>query len=315
MTKIADIINPQVIEDLAVEKLPENIAFLTSGAVDTDVDTGIEAGGTHLTMSYFAEDGEDMEAVTDEDADLTARSISETEELAVVIRKAELVSIFESAVIVGHRDPNMTLAQRFAGKAGKAIDNSLVSVAIGATPSANESDVAVDDTDALQLLDADVIIDGAGLLGDQQDEIAIMIMHSKVYLDLKSANLIDMVLPSDSTQPIPFYGGKRVIVSDRCPKDISNGAGYYEYTTFLVGKKAMVVDYQRKLNIKTDEDISTQVTQFLIRGDVHYIAHLKGMGFDSATSLPSEANLQDSTKWTQKAYDAKSIHIVKMITN
>jgi len=313
-TKIADIINPQIISDLAVEKLAENVAFLTSGAVDQDVETGIEKGGTHLTMSYFAEDGADMEDVTDEDGSLTERGIDETDEKAVVIRRAELVSVKDTARLVGLRDPNMTLAGRFAGKAGKAIDKSLVSVAIGACPSGNVSDVAVTTGTAVGL-GSTQILDGAGLLGDQQDNLAMIIMHSAKYTALRKANLIDFVTPSEAVGPIPFYGDYRVIVSDRCPVDTSGGAGYYKYTTFLVAKKALVVDFQRALQIMTDEDISGQVVTSYIRGDVNYIAHLKGMGFTTSITLPSEANLQDSANWTQEAYSRKSIGIVKLITN
>ena len=309
-TKIADIVNPQVIQALALERLAVNSAFLGTSAVQ-EVDSDIDKGGTHLTMTYIKEDETSMEALT-ETTSLTPVALGEQAELGVVCRRGQAVGNGDIAKLVALRDLNSDLATRFADKSAKAIDTSFVNVVVGATPAANTSTVGTN-TGTKVNFSASAVITAEGLLGDQQDDLDLIVMHSKVYNDARQADLIDFQMPSEGTKRIAFYGTKRVIVSDRLPVDISETNDLF--ATYIVRNGALLFDTQEELNVEFDRDILEGGGTDYIAGTVHYVCHLAGMGFDSAIVLPTDEQLADSGNWTLKKYSAKSIGCVKLITN
>jgi hypothetical protein len=103
--------------------------------------------------------------------------------------------------------------------------------AVGDTSSASFAALAVDGEtgDTPTQLTARQIVEGQSLLGDQGDKLAAIVVHPKVYYDLKERRALDMIY-DDAGQPdtsaaqgslanafgpvaVPTFMGMRVIVS------------------------------------------------------------------------------------------------------
>src|SRR3712207_9030848 len=65
---------------------------------------------------------------------------------------------------------------------------------------------------------ASAFIDAQQKLGDAQELLTGVMMHSAVKSELKKQNLIQTIRPSDSPE-FDVYQDKRVIVDDGCPVD------------------------------------------------------------------------------------------------
>lgn len=82
----------------------------------------------------------------------------------------------------------------------------------------------------------DSIILAEDTAGDAAD-FNTLVMHSKVYNNLRIQNLIDFIPSSNGEVTFRVYQGKVIIVSDQVPMDISGANPVY--TTYLLGNDVM----------------------------------------------------------------------------
>lgn len=81
-------------------------------------------------------------------------------------------------------------------------------------------------------ISASAFIDALQLLGDAQDQLTGVIMHSKTKSYLKQQNLISTERDSNSVE-FETYQDRRVIVDDGCPLDGD------VYTTYLLDRELL----------------------------------------------------------------------------
>jgi hypothetical protein len=120
-------------------------------------------------------------------------------------------------------------------------------------------------------------------------------MHSKVFGDLIQAGVIQNQYQSGmdvlKTGLMPTLLGLPVFLSDRVTINVVSAVN--RYNTYIVGRGALALFYQRQVMIEFDRDILKKTD--LISSDVHFAAHLFGYD-DQGAAVVAEQN--------------KSIHVI-----
>lgn len=306
-TTIANIINPEVLSEQISALFPEKMVLANTGAVLVDPAglSGIQSGGDRVKIPRWkrvADFGNPTEGSA-----FTRNNITTDAEYAFVVRKGASYGVVDTAALVSQADPADEIRMQLAEKTARAIDASLVKTLSGAIPSANTHDPGVQTSGTGLTIQYNHVIDAAVKLGDNMDELQVIIMHSKPYSDALKANLITFVNGE------PFMLGKRVFVSDGCPVSADTTK---VYTNFLLGPQALYLAYQRNLLVEFDRDIEALID--IIAASVHYVPHLLGMSFTgtpAAATGPTDTELSTTGNWTLKAQEAKSVRAVILKTN
>ena len=90
---------------------------------------------------------------------------------------------------------------------------------------------------SLTRLNGATFVDATQKLGDRDDQLVAVGMHSAVEAALRKLDLIDFIPDSQGTAQIRTFQGRRVIVDDGCPSRAGTTDGTV-YTTFLFGSGA-----------------------------------------------------------------------------
>ena len=174
----------------------------------------------------------------------------------------------------------------------------------GATPSA--------------AISATAILEAKQTLGDAAEQLSIIIMHSRLYTNLQSANLITFIPNSRGEINIPTYLGYRVVVADTMPATSSGGHVYY--TSYLcapgvlgwgespVAEPVATEKYQAQGNGMGVEALFTR-RQFAL--------HPYGFSWtDSsiATTFPTRTEIETAANWDRKYPERKQIKFAALLT-
>jgi hypothetical protein len=193
---------------------------------------------------------------------------------------------------------------------------------------ANDSDdmfysVATDSADAItdaERISADVVIAGQATMGDQQESLAAIAMHSVPYAHLKKLALIDFIPDPINPQAaqIPTYLGMRVIVDDLCPAVA--GSNRITYTSYLfapgacawgVGAPRVPFAVEREEAQGNGEGIET------LHSRNHFILHPRGIAWQDSSvagESPTNAELALAANW-DRVYDRKLVRFAAIKTN
>lgn len=170
-------------------------------------------------------------------------------------------------------------------------------------------------------LNMDITIDATGKVGDKQDGFNFIFMHSKPYGDLKKADLITTVVPSDGGLPIEYYGKYRVFVNDLLP--VANGTNKKLYTTVIAQSGAFAYSAKKlpeemsALSIVKNElsGNGAGTSQLVTRRGL--VVHPIGWSFDKSTisgQSPTLAELENALAWDRK-FQQKNSKFVFIVTN
>jgi len=322
-TKIADIIIPEVFAPYVVEKTAEVSNLIQSGIVipDAEMNALASGGGKLINMPFFKDLTGDDEVLTDSSA-LTVNNISTGQDIAHLLMRGKAWGVNDLAKALSGADPMGEIAglvaNYWARQEQKVLINALNGVFASASMSGLMLDIASEDANTSgKLLDASAFIDAQGLLGDAQDKLTAVVVHSTVYNNWRKANLIDF-LPASSNNDavqIPYFLGKRVIVDDGVPV-VAGATSGYKYTTYLFGEGAVARgEGGAPVPVETDRD-SLAGEDILIHRR-HFILHPRGIKFTASSvagASPTNAELALGANW-ERVYDVKNIRIVKVVTN
>jgi HK97 family phage major capsid protein len=254
-TKRSDVVIPEILIDaIQGEFAGKRLLYSTGAVVSNDSLPGEKRGGDTVTIPYFGTLGEADDILNEGDA-LTPEGINETKETATVIHSGKAFEATEWARMAAAGDPYVEAARQLRIIMERRFDKALIDVATSALPSTYVNDVT--GTPGQQLT-YDVVADSTGLWGDQQENIVLIGVHSKVYRDLlklkdsTGRNLLTM--PSygpDGFKPAQIYGVP-VVVSDKC-KVIAGTPNKYE--TLLIKSSALALWMQAAPKVMTGNDI------------------------------------------------------------
>lgn len=217
-----------------------------------------------------------------------------------------------SAALAG-KDPMAAIGELVSGFWTRDMQKELIAILKGIFLSTSMKNNLLDIsamTEGAAKWSASAFIDAQQMLGDAQELLTGVMMHSAVKSELKKQNLIQTIKPSDSPE-FDVYQDKRVIVDDGCPVDVGG-----VYTTYLFGQGALALGNGNPVGFiptETDRDKKKgSGVDYLINRKT-MILHPRGVKFTNAkvakTEGPSRAELQEKTNW-ERVYEPKQIRIV-----
>lgn len=264
-TKIAQLVNPEVLADMVSAKLPKMIKFTPLAYVEREL---VGQPGNTVTVAKWVYSG-DAKDITEGEAIVPDQLT--TDKSTMTIKKAgKGVEVTDEALLSGYGDPLGQAAHQISLAIANKVDNDLVVEAKKATQ-------YVDDAPT-----TGAALDKAlAVFEDEEDARYVALVNPKDAIDLRADTVKEWVRGSEIGANIVISGtfgethGVQIVRS----KKVDKGKGFLvkvsavETDTDDVAKYgAFVINLKRDVAIETDRDILKKTT--VITGDEHYGVYL-----------------------------------------
>ncbi len=261
--KKSDLIVPEVLQDAVKGAFSGMQCIYGSPAVTSDFGMLASRGGEKVTVPYFGTIGEFEDLVAEGDA-LTPSKLVMTSEEATVMHSGKAFDITQWAQLAAkYADPYAEAARQIVVAAQRHADAKLIAAASANLPAEMIHDV----TGAGKQIDYDIVVDAKMKWGDEQEDIALMAMHSKVagdLLKLKDNNGRPLLtMPSDGK--LGNFVGIPLKISDRLAAVNAN------YTTLIFKRGALAYWANGTPTVKTDDDILADSVVAAVH--LYWVAH------------------------------------------
>lgn len=302
MTRIADVIVPEVFNPYVIERTSELSALEQSGIIvnNPELDKLATSGGRIINMPYWEDlDGDDE--VLSDTTPLTPDKITANKDAAVLLMRGKAWTANDLAKALSGDDPMRAIGDLVAAYWARRRQATLLSTLKGVF--ASES--MADNTHTIEGgFTAETFIDASYKLGDAEEKLTAIAVHSTTFASLRKQDLIEFIKDSDN-RPIATYMGKRVIVDDGMPV---NGD---VFTSYIFGAGAFGLgNGGAPVPTETDRD-SLQGDDILINRQ-HFILHPRGVKFtdeEVVGSSPTNTELATADNWN-RVYEPKNVRIV-----
>ena len=256
-TKIANLINPQVMADMIAAELPKKIKMAPFAVIDNTLQ-GV-AGNT-ITIPKFAYVGEAedvAEGIAAGTVVLTATSAQATVKKAV-----KAIELTDEAVLSGYGDPVGEATRQLTMSLADKVDSDCMAAAVAATNVVDKSTADIKYA---------AIVDAVDAFEEEDDEAKVLFIHPKQLTKLrKDAEFIDKnKFGADvmMTGAIGMIAGCQVLVSKKVPVDTS------VYKNVIMKAGALAIYLKRDVNAETDRDVLKSTT--ILKVDEHFVAAVK----------------------------------------
>lgn len=258
-----DMILPEILVDAIEGVIAAGVTVMggTGAAiVNTNATFGEGDIGDTVSIPYFGSLGE-FEDVAD-GAPLTPVALTQTREEATVIRSGKAFSMTDWAA-TGKSDPYGEAARQLVGGFTRRIDKLLIDAALTAdAPMTLDryGDVAAEASDTTAYpLSYDVFTDARQLFGDEQTDIAALVVRSEVLSKMRKLRDGDMrpLLVEPTANSLPIFQGVPVFVTDR----IATVAGTFNpmYRSLLLKRNSLSAWINGSPKVETDRDILASI--------------------------------------------------------
>lgn len=308
VTKIADILTPEVWNKYGLQRITELNAFWRSGIITNMQGIALPNGGGTINLPFFQGFRGRSENLSDS-APLTPRNIGTGKQVAPVIGRGNAWGTNDLAGVFAGDDPLQAIISVLADYWSQDRQLELIGLLGGVFSSASMAG-NVHDISALvggaAVISGDAMIDAAQKLGDAKGKLRGVAMHSATEAKLAKLNQIDYIVPSNGSDRVPTYHGRTVIVDDGLP--VSGDT----YTTYFFGPAAIGYSegtigngpMEQDRDILAGEDIIAMRTRFLM-----HVGGTKWVG-TVAEDFPSTTELADGDSW-ERVFENKNIPIVQ----
>lgn len=327
ITKIADVIVPELFNRYVINRTMELSAFFQSGIVvnSPEFDTlASEAARTH-NMPFF-EDLQGESEPTLEDVKMTPAKIGSNKDVSTTILRQKMWAATNLSAALAGVDPMKAIGDLVAGYWARDMQKELIAILSGVFGTTTEDpvgtpkqttrmadhilDLTAGKSEPAKLISASAFIDACQLLGDAQAQLSGVAMHSATKSYLKKLNLIETERDSTDVE-FDTYQGRRVTVDDECPV---TGEGIY--TTYLFGNGAIAYGNGSPVgHVATEVDRDKQTgggIDYLINRKA-FILHPRGIAYTGAkrdhVETPTRAELAMAENW-KPVYEPKQLRIV-----
>lgn len=264
-TKIAQLVNPEVLADMVSAKLPKMIKFTPLAYVEREL---VGQPGNTVTVAKWVYSG-DAKDITEGEAIVPDQLT--TDKSTMTIKKAgKGVEVTDEALLSGYGDPLGQAAHQISLAIANKVDNDLVVEAKKATQ-------YVDDAPT-----TGAALDKAlAVFEDEEDARYVALVNPKDAIDLRADTVKEWIRGSEIGANIVVSGtfgethGVQIVRS----KKVEKGKGFLvkvsavETDTDDVAKYgAFVINLKRDVAVETDRDILKKTT--VITGDEHYGVYL-----------------------------------------
>ncbi|MDH5842660.1 coat protein [Bacillus velezensis] len=311
-TKIADVIVPEVFNPYVIQRTAELSALQQSGIISNnpELDRLASSGGTTIQMPFW-DDLEGEDEVLSDKTPLTPEKITSDFDEAVLLLRGKAWGANELAKSLAGSDPMAAIAALVASYWARRRQATLLAELKGVFASPTMKDNILDiSTLSDGVFNGETFIDATHVMGDAENKLTAIGVHSNTYAEMKKQNLIEFVKDSEAAAKIPFYQEKRVIVDDSMPVETLEEGGKV-YTSYLFGAGAIGLgNGAAPTPTEVDRD-SLQGEDILINRQ-HFLLHPRGVRFvknNVAGLAPTNEELADPSNW-KRVYEPKNIRMV-----
>lgn len=304
MTKIADVIVPEVFNKYVTERTAELSVLVQSGIIvpDSNLDVLATAGGRLINMPYWNDLDGDDELLSDSKP-LTPAKITAGQDMAALLLRGRAWKANDLAKALSGDDPMRAIgdlvAAYWARQRQKTLLSTLEGTFLAPTMAKNIHDASA------EAISAEGFLDAMYVMGDAEEKLTATAMHSATFAALRKQNLIEFIMDSEN-KPFPTYMGKRVIVDDGMPRT-EEGV----YTTYLFGAGA-IGQGNGAAPVPTETDRDALAGEDILINRQHFILHPRGVAFQDSTvagASPTNLELAKAANW-KRVYQPKNIRLV-----
>lgn len=308
-TLLSDVFVPDIWRQYVIERTATLSAVFQSGIVsDLNEQLSADMGGATVNMPFW-QDLTGADEVIDDTANLTINSIGTARDVAAVLQRGKVFGASDLSGDMAGSDPMTAIGDLFAEYWARRFQDVLISVLGGAMGAASMTDNVLDISGligAAAVFDGEAFIDASARLGDHQDMLTAVAVHSATYTLMKKLDLIDFLPDSQGRPTVPTYMGHRVIVDDGLP--VTSGA----YTSYLFANGAIgYAEGTPKVPAAIDRDeLVGGGTEYVVNRR-RFVMHPRGIAWGGTPTgpTPTNAELATGTNWT-RAYEPKNIRLV-----
>lgn len=316
ITRIGDVIQPEVFNPYVIQRTMELSALIQSGIVQNLANFDELASGpnTLVNMPFWNDLTGDSEVMKDDGA-LTPGKIGSDKDVARKHGRARAWGANGLSALLSGDDPMRAIGDLVASYWQREMQKILLATLDGVFESESMADL-VHDISGLEgdeaLITGESFIDAAQKLGDAKELLTGVMMHSAVEAYLAKRQLIEYVQEADQSDRVPYFLNKRVIVDDSTPYDTGTKTG----TAYLFGAGAIALgngSHPRIIPTEIDRDsLASSGEDYLINRRI-FILHPRGVKWTEANVadvFPTNEEVADGTNW-ERVYEPKAIRIVK----
>ena len=264
-TKLANIVNPQVMADMIDQKLVDAIKFAPLATIDYTLQGRPGDTVTLPSWNYIGD-----ASVLTEGSSLTASLLSAGKANVTIHKVAKGVELTDEAVLSGFGDPMGEAADQLVLAIASAVDNEVLSILhsisttmLYSTTNNTTNPAAADIVPALELFGEDI-----------EDGPTVAVVSPAVYTQMHTVTGANEWIPASEIAAgiavrgvVGEFAGCQVIVSNKL-KASAAGAG----DIYLVKPGALRIFLKRDTLVESDRDILKFTTT--LTASKHYIAYL-----------------------------------------
>lgn len=344
MSRLANIIDVTVFQDLPPEDLPEKTALFQSGVVTRNplLDQLANAPGKTAELPYWKDLDPTAEPNYSNDNPADVATPLQIEQDEMIARKAFLNQGWTESDLAAELAMGGNAMRRIRARIDtywmRRWQRRLVNTAVGVMLSNVASDggdmvhdVSIQDgnaaTDA-NLFSRAAMVAAAFTMGDQFDGIGTIVVHSVIAQRMIDNDDIIYIPDSQGNLTIPTFLGKRVVIDDGAPVIAGTTSGF-RYVSMLFGQAAfgygegtpeVPVEVDRKAEGGNGGGVETLWSRKT------WLIHPLGHRFTSNTVTgpaapknpagvsPTDADLRLAANW-ERTYNRKNIPLAFLVTN
>jgi hypothetical protein len=233
-TTVSDIVIPQIFTPYVQQMTEEKSRIIQSGVAvrDPELDSFLAGGGLTTNSPSFKDLDNDADKVsTDSGAVSTPNKIGTATEIQVRLSRNNSWGTADLSSALAGVDPADAIARRVGDYWVRRSQAAFMATMKGvfadnaAAPTGTEhvlNDLTFDVkgasyTSGITNFTAEAFIDATLTMGDSQDSIGAIFVHSIVYGRMQKNNLIDFIPDAGRSTLIPTFLGRQVVVDDGMP--------------------------------------------------------------------------------------------------
>ena len=271
-TRLSDIIDVTVFQDLPAENSPEKTAFFESGMAVRNglLDSLASSAGKVAELPFWKDLDASVEVnySSDDPAEsATPQKISQGEQMSrkLFVNQGWQAADLASELVLGAKAMEQirsrvdTYFTRQWQRKLLASVNGVLADNVANDGGDMVNDVAIEDGNAATAankIGVESFVDTLGTMGDMMGELAAIAVHSAVYRQMIKNNDIEFIQDSTQTLDVPTFMGKRVIVDDSMPV-VAGGTSGFKYTSAVFGAGAFGYgEGQAEVPVEVERDAS-----------------------------------------------------------
>lgn len=343
-TRVSDVIVPEVFTPYMQVLTEEKSRLVQSGLLSRSeaLDNLLAGGGITFQVPSFRDLDNDADRISSDtsvpfaDADATLPAgvarppnplkIQTLKEIAVRLNRNNSWSSTDLAAILAGADPMEAIANRVAAYWTRRLQAAFIATWNGviADNAANDSGDYINDisgagfTDGVTNFSAEAFLDAAQTMGDSQEDLVAVAVHSVVYNRMQKNNLIDFIPDARGEVNIPTFLGREVIVDDGLPR---TGSVYDTWlfgpgaTQMGVGTPPVATEVDRKPGGGNGggQDVLYSRVMWTLHPTGHAWVGTAGDGGPANTGTADD-DLDEAGSWNRVYPERKQIKFARLVT-